>query len=349
MSGAGRVPVLQVENLTVEFNTAEGRIRAVEDVSFSIGEGETLGLVGESGSGKSVTSLAIAGLTGYSGGVVTGGAVRVLGRDILAMGPKERSDTLGRDIGMVFQQPTRSLNPTMRVGVQIAETIRRHESVSKKVAWDRAVEMLERVRIPHPAERARQYPHTFSGGMSQRVAIAMALACGPKLLIADEPTTALDVTVQAAVLDLVADIQREMGIAVLMITHNLGVVARSCKHAAVMYCGQIVEYGPVRDVLAHPAHPYTEGLVGAVPGRGVGKRLLAVPGSVPSPGRMPTGCRFSPRCVYAVDGLCDAQLPLLLDRTSTRSDRCLHPDGAPHGLTVHQVKTEVEVGVSDES
>ena len=330
-------PLLEVRDLVVEFRTRRGPVRAVDDVNFHIHRGETLGLVGESGSGKSVTALAILGLTQHTGGRIVSGSVRFDGRDLVALGARERAQILGRDLGIIFQQPIRSLNPTMRVGDQIAEVVRRHWDLSRAEAWDRAVEMLRRVHIPDPARRARDYPHTFSGGMCQRVMIAMALACEPKLLIADEPTTALDVTVQAKVLDLLAELQAETGVAVLLITHDLGVVARTCQRVAVMYCGQIVETGPVRDLLMTPSHPYTEGLLDAIPTRGARGRLVAIPGSVPPPDALPTGCRFHPRCRYAAPGICDANEPELSSTPSGRLDRCLHPRGrgpAPRAATL---------------
>ncbi|MET7335416.1 ABC transporter ATP-binding protein [Nonomuraea sp. NPDC005650] len=328
--------LLEVRDLAVEFATRRGVVRAVDGVSFTIDRGQTLGLVGESGSGKSVTSLAVMGLTGYTGGRVVSGSIRFDGRDLLTLDPRARAEILGRDIGMIFQQPIRSLNPTMRVGTQIAEVVRRHRAVSKAEAWERAVHMLDRVRIPDPARRARDYPHTFSGGMCQRVMIAMALACEPKLLIADEPTTALDVTVQARVLDLLGELQADTGIAVLLVTHDLGVVARSCRRVAVMYCGQVLESGPVRDVLDRPSHPYTEGLLKAIPVRGARTRLAAIPGAVPPPDALPSGCRFHPRCSYSEPGLCDVEIPQLQEGPAGRLDRCMHPGGqrpAPRAAT----------------
>jgi len=260
-------PLLEVKDLAVEFRTRRGAVRAVDGVNLAIAPGETLGLVGESGSGKSVTSLAVTGLTAYAGGHVVGGSVRFADHDMLRLPDRERATVLGRDIGMIFQQPIRSLNPTMRVGDQIAEAVRAHQGVSRSAARARAVEMLDRVRIPDAARRARDYPHTFSGGMCQRVMIAIALACEPRLLIADEPTTALDVTVQARVLDLLAELRRDTGIAILLVTHDIGVVARICDRMAVMYQGRVVETGAVRDVLAAPGHEYTKRLLAAAPVR----------------------------------------------------------------------------------
>lgn len=323
--------VLEVNDLTVEFGSRSAPLKAVENVNLNIGRGEMVGLVGESGSGKSVTSLAIAGLTEFTGGRITSGTVLLNGQNLQKLSSKERSDILGRDLGMIFQQPTRSLNPTMRVGEQIAESVRRHMGLNRSDAWARAVDMLDRVHIPEPTMRAKDFPHTFSGGMAQRVMIAMALACEPSLLVADEPTTALDVTVQGKVMELMRELQAEAGVAVLLITHDLGVVAQLCQRLAVMYCGQIVETGAVGEVLALPSHPYTEGLLQAVPARGGHQRLKAISGSVPPLDALPAGCRFHPRCPYAEPGLCDMQTPTFELRTGKRPDLCFHPAGTPQG------------------
>jgi oligopeptide/dipeptide ABC transporter ATP-binding protein len=319
---------LTVKDLSVEF-TADGTIiRPVDGVSLSIRAGEMLGLVGESGSGKSVTSLAVTGLTDYTGGRVVGGSVHLEGTDILSLASRQRSDVLGRDIGMIFQQPMRSLNPTMRIGNQVAEVIRRHRRLSKREAWHQAVEMLDRVRIPEPHKRAHDYPFSFSGGMAQRVMIAMALACQPKLMIADEPTTALDATVQARVMDLLRELQQDLDVAVLLITHDLGVASGYCDRIAVMYCGQIVEQGSTADVLMRPTHPYTRGLLDATPIRGSRERLLPIVGNVPPAADLPSGCRFHPRCPLSLPGLCDSALPVLhLDEMGC-GDRCIHPESA---------------------
>jgi oligopeptide/dipeptide ABC transporter ATP-binding protein len=321
--------LLEVRNLCVEFDDGGRTIRPVDDVSLTLGAGEMLGLVGESGSGKSVTSLAVTGLTEYTGGTIASGSVRLDGRDVLAMSRTQRTSILGRDIGMIFQQPMRSLNPTMRVGDQIAEVVRRHQKVGKKDAWARAVEMLDRVRIPDPDKRAREYPFSFSGGMAQRVMIAMALACEPKLLIADEPTTALDATVQARVMDLLSELQQDLGVAVLLITHDLGVAAKSCDRIAVMYCGQIVEEGLTREILTRPSHPYTKGLLDATPTRGGARRLIPIEGNVPPPADLPPGCRFHPRCPEFARGICDLEVPKLEARELDRHERCFHPALVP--------------------
>lgn len=318
--------LLRVDGLRVEFSTAAGPIVAVDDVSFDVAHGEMVGLVGESGSGKTVTSLAIAGLTRRMGGRVTAGSIDFAGHEMTSASAHVLADILGNELGMIFQQPTRSLNPTMRVGSQIAEVVRRHEGASRSDAWRRAVDMLDRVHIPNAAERAKDYPHMFSGGMSQRVMIAMALVCNPKLLVADEPTTALDVTVQARVLDLFTELRDDLGVAVILITHNLGVVANVCERLAVMYGSQIVETGPVREVMASPAHPYTAGLLDAIPRKGVRSRPRPIRGIVPPPHALPAGCRFHPRCDYAEPGRCDAIVPPLVPASPTRDHRCIRAD-----------------------
>lgn len=320
-----RETVLEARGLTVEFGSGPDTIRPVDGVDLLLRRGEMLGLVGESGSGKSVTSLAITGLTHYTGGRIVSGSVRLGDVDVLALTPKQRSAILGRDIGMIFQQPRRSLNPTMSVGGQIAESVRRHRGGSRKEAWARAVEMLDRVRIPDAAKRAREMPFSFSGGMAQRVMIAMALACEPSVLIADEPTTALDATVQARVMELLAELQRDLDVAVLLITHDLGVASGTCDRVAVMYCGQVVEEGPTADVLVRPGHPYTAGLLAASPRRGGNGRLAPIAGSVPAPDALPDGCRFHPRCALYTPGACDTDPVLLESRPDGRADRCVHP------------------------
>ncbi|MEE2057260.1 ABC transporter ATP-binding protein [Rhodococcus artemisiae] len=317
--------VLEARGLTIEFGNGPNVIRPVDGVGLVLRRGEMLGLVGESGSGKSVTSLAITGLTEYTGGRIVSGSVRLGDIDVLALTPKQRSAILGRDIGMIFQQPRRSLNPTMSVGGQIAESVRRHRGGSRKDAWARAVEMLDRVRIPDAARRAHEMPFSFSGGMAQRVMIAMALACEPSVLVADEPTTALDATVQARVMELLAELQHDLDVAVLLITHDLGVASGACDRIAVMYCGQIVEEGPTSEVLAGASHPYTKGLLAATPRRGRGDRLEPIPGSVPAPNAVPVGCRFHPRCPTYTPGACDTHPVQLEHRYERRADRCVHP------------------------
>jgi peptide/nickel transport system ATP-binding protein/oligopeptide transport system ATP-binding protein len=287
-------------------------VPVVTDVSFSVRAGETVGLVGESGSGKTVTAMAALGLTKSQGGRVTHGSVMFEGQELTALPERELSRIRGNRVGMIFQQPIRSLNPAFTVGEHIAETLRRHASMSRKAAWAKAIEMLDRVKIANAAGRASQYPHQFSGGMCQRVMIAMALACDPSLLIADEPTTALDVTVQALVLDLLREIQAETHIAVLFISHDLGVIAEMCERVVVMYAGQAIEAASAESIFVHPRHPYTEGLLGAIPSAVHGRDLVSIPGAVPSPGSWPPGCRFHPRCQYAVAGRCDGDLVPML-------------------------------------
>jgi peptide/nickel transport system ATP-binding protein len=298
--------LLSIRNLTVSF----GGTAVVQDVSFDVEAGSTVGLVGESGSGKTVTALSALGLTRTQGATVTG-QVLFDGEDLTAMSEKQLSTRRGRSIGMIFQQAIRTLDPAFTVGEQIAEAVRRHEGLSRSAARARAVEMLDRVHIPRAAERAKEYPHTFSGGMCQRAMIAMALACSPRLVFADEPTTALDVTVQARILALLREIQRDTGIAIVFISHDLGVIAELAQRVVVMYAGQVVERATVEDLFLRPRHPYTSGLLGSIPAVGQGRRLISIPGVVPPPGAMPVGCRFHPRCVHEVPGLCDTTAPSL--------------------------------------
>jgi peptide/nickel transport system ATP-binding protein len=316
--------LLEVENLGVEFPAGDGWVRVVDDVSLTVGAGEVVGLVGESGSGKTVTSMAVLGLLRYLGGRVTPGtSIRFEGEDLTALTQRQLNRVRGDRIGMIFQQPTRSLDPAFTVGAQIAETIRQHLGVPKREAMERAVSLLERVRIPEPARRARQYPHELSGGTCQRVMIAMALSCSPSLLIADEPTTALDVTVQARVLELLEEIREETGVAILFVSHDLGVIAEICDSVTVMYAGQVVERSAVEELFVRPRHPYTEGLLGAVPKRSTVRSLTAIPGSVPDPAQLPAGCRFHPRCAHAVAGRCDVTDPALELLRDDAGTRCL--------------------------
>jgi peptide/nickel transport system ATP-binding protein len=312
--------LLRVEDLVTEFQTTDGVVRAVEKVSFSIRPGQTLGLVGESGSGKSVTALSIMRLISRPGRVAEG-SVYFDGKDLLDLEEEEMRQVRGSDIAMIFQEPMTSLNPVYTVGDQIAEAVQLHMKVSKDEAWKRAIEMLKKVRVPAAERRVHEYPHNLSGGMRQRVMIAMALSCNPKLLIADEPTTALDVTIQAQILDLMADLQREFGMSILMITHDLGVVAQVCEDVVVMYAGQIVEQGPVRALFNSPQHPYTEGLLASIPRLGMtqSQKLKVIRGVVPNPLRLPPGCRFAPRCDYRWE-LC-AKPPPLFDVGGQQS-RC---------------------------
>jgi peptide/nickel transport system ATP-binding protein len=305
--------------LAVELATPRGWVRVVDDVSFSVGAGRTTGLVGESGSGKSISVLAVMGLLPPGRSRIAAGSVRLDGRELLGLGPRGRRAIQGDDIAMVFQEPMSSLNPAFTVGDQIAEAVRSHRRVSRAQARDRAVEVLTLVGIPDARARLRDYPHQFSGGMRQRVMIAMALACEPRVLIADEPTTALDVTIQAQILELFQRLQDELGMAVVFVTHDLGVVSEVCDDVAVLYGGQVVEQAEVHALFARPRHPYTQGLLNSMPqATAVGGRLAVIPGQVPVPEAMPEGCRFHPRCAYAVQA-CRVDRPALAPLASAES------------------------------
>jgi oligopeptide/dipeptide ABC transporter ATP-binding protein len=306
----GPAPLLSVEGLSVEFVHDGVGVPVVEDVSFAVGAGEVVGLVGESGSGKTVTSLAIMRLIPSPPGRITAGRVDFDGRPLLDLSFREMRAVRGRELAMIFQDPMSSLNPAFTVGDQIAEAVRLHEGLSARAAHRRALEMLDHVGIPAARRRVRQYPHQFSGGMRQRVMIAMALACRPRLLIADEPTTALDVTVQAQILELLRELRREMGLSVIVVTHDLGVVADICDRVLVMYAGQIVETADVEPLFRRPTHPYTEGLLRAMP-RVDGGAPIAIGGRVPPAGQYPVGCRFHPRCPYAREGCRVGPVPLV--------------------------------------
>ena len=305
--------LLSVKNLSTEFPVKKGIVRAVEDVSFDVDQGEILAIVGESGSGKSVTSLSIMGLLAEPGHVA-GGSLEFEGKDLATLSEKQYRELRGNDMAMIFQEPMTSLNPVYRVGNQIVEAIRTHEKVSKAEAKDRAVDRLRKVGIPSPEARINDYPHQMSGGMRQRVMIAMALACNPKLLIADEPTTALDVTIQAQILDLLRRLRDDTGMAVLLITHDLGVVSETADRVVVMYCGQVVEEAEVRTLFDHPMHPYTLGLLKSIPRLedDDSKRLYMIKGMVPNPLEMPPGCHFSDRCDSCMD-ICRTKVPELVD------------------------------------
>ena len=305
--------LLSVKNLSTEFPVKKGIVRAVEDVSFAVDQGEILAIVGESGSGKSVTSLSIMGLLAEPGHVA-GGSLEFEGKDLATLSEKQYRELRGNDMAMIFQEPMTSLNPVYRVGNQIVEAIRTHEKVSKAEAKDRAVDLLRKVGIPSPEARINDYPHQMSGGMRQRVMIAMALACNPKLLIADEPTTALDVTIQAQILDLLRRLRDDTGMAVLLITHDLGVVSETADRVVVMYCGQVVEEAEVRTLFDHPMHPYTLGLLKSIPRLedDDSKRLYMIKGMVPNPLEMPPGCHFSDRCDSCMD-ICRTKVPELVD------------------------------------
>ncbi|HEY1288663.1 MAG TPA: ABC transporter ATP-binding protein [Burkholderiales bacterium] len=294
--------LLEVRGLTTVFDTDAGEVRAVDGVDFSIERGRTLGIVGESGCGKSVTALSIMGLVPRPPGRIAGGEVRFEGEDLLRLPPARLRELRGARLSMIFQEPMTSLNPAFSVGDQVAEALLRHEKTGRKEAQDNAIEMLRRVRIPSPERRARDYPHRLSGGMRQRVMIAMALACNPQLLIADEPTTALDVTIQAQILELMRALRSELGTAIILITHDLGVIAELADDVIVMYAGQVVERCPVSALFAEPHHPYTIGLLGSIPRLDLAQqRLSAIEGTVPDAAAMPAGCRFHARCPFAVE------------------------------------------------
>jgi dipeptide transport system ATP-binding protein len=295
------MPLLEIENLSVEFPTASGVLRAVDGVSLKLDEGGVLGVVGESGSGKSVTMLALMGLVAWPGRV-TADRLAFAGRDLLRMSGRERRRMAGNDVAMIFQEPTTSLNPCFTVGFQLVETLRLHEGMDRAAARRRAAELLEQVGIPEPDKRLSAFPHQLSGGMNQRVMIAMAIACNPRLLIADEPTTALDVTIQAQILDLLLSLQRERGMSLVLITHNMGVVAETAQRVMVMYAGQIMEEQGAAALFENPQHPYTAALLAALPERSAGDhRLATIPGVVPGFYDRPQGCLFSPRCLYATE------------------------------------------------
>jgi peptide/nickel transport system ATP-binding protein len=306
MSGTERqATVLDVKNLQTVFFTNSGLFRAVDDVSFSVRRGETLAIVGESGCGKSVSALSIMRLVPNPPGRIVGGSVMLEGTDLLALDEAKMREIRGNRISMIFQEPMTSLNPVIRIGDQISEAVRLHRNMTRQEAWTQAVEMLRLVRIPEPARRAQEYPHQLSGGMRQRAMIAMALACRPALLIADEPTTALDVTIQAQILALMLELQQELGMGLILITHDLGVVAQTAQRVIVMYAGRKVEEADVETLFADPRHPYTRGLMASIPAvpslqGNADVRLAEIPGTVPSLTRLPKGCAFAPRCSLAM-------------------------------------------------
>lgn len=326
--------ILEVKNLKTYFFTEDGVVKSVDGVDFYVKRGEVLGLVGESGCGKSVTSLSIMRLIGQPGKVMDGEIV-FDGKDLLKIPESEMVHIRGNRISMIFQQPQSSLNPVFKVGDQIAEVLDIHQALGRKAGWDRAVELLRMVGIPDAERRAHAFPHELSGGMAQRVMIAMALACVPELLIADEPTTALDVTIQAQILDLMRDLRDKVNSAIIFITHDLGVVAEMCERVAVMYAGQIVEQTDVRTIFAEPKHPYTQGLIGSIPVLGIVKESLdTIPGSVPNLINLPVGCRFAPRCKSRVEHnlmICTDVVPELRPTSPTHTVRCwLYHDSLEH-------------------
>ena len=302
--------LLEIENLSVDFPSRDSVMHAVEGVSLKLDTGDVLGIVGESGSGKSVTMMALMGLVAFPGRV-TADKLCFDGHDLLALSPRERSRLTGKDLAMIFQDPTTSLNPCFTVGFQLAESLKLHMGMDNKAAKFRSIELLEQVGIPAPESRLKVYPHQMSGGMNQRVMIAMAIACNPKLLIADEPTTALDVTIQAQILDLLRGLQKDRGMALVLITHNMGVVSQMAQRIAVMYAGQIMEEQSASNLFAAPRHPYTEALIASMPERSDGhSRLATIPGMVPGLLDRPAGCLFAPRCAYAQES-CRARRPAL--------------------------------------
>jgi oligopeptide/dipeptide ABC transporter ATP-binding protein len=329
--------LLEVSDLRTYFKTRAGEVHAVDGVSFTVEEGEVLGIVGESGCGKSVTALSLMGLVLPPGRVVSGSAV-FNGRDLLRLKPKDLENVRGKDIGMIFQDPMTSLNPTLTIGTQITEVLRRHLEMGRDQARKRAVELLEEVRIPKAAERLKDYPHRYSGGMRQRVMIAIAIACNPKLLIADEPTTALDVTVQAGVLDTMDELRREHQMSMIIITHDMGVVAETANNILVMYAGQVVEQATSLDLFDRPEHPYTEALLAALPqieGEDVRTgRLESIPGRPPDLLAPPEACRFAPRCPYAGHDDCTLVPPELREIRPGHWVRSAHPASERAGLAV---------------
>ena len=323
-------PLLEVQDLKTYFFTRDGVVRAVDGVSFSVGEGETLAIVGESGCGKSVTSLSILRLIASPPGRIVSGSLRFQGRDLLGLSESQMRAVRGNEISMIFQEPMTSLNPVLTIGRQIAEALVLHRGLSTREATKRAIEMLRRVNLSEPERRIRQYPHQLSGGMRQRVMIAMALACDPRVLIADEPTTALDVTIQAQILDLMRALQEKTGTAIVLITHDLGVVAEMAQRVVVMYAGRKVEEAPVEALFERPLHPYTRGLLKSIPRlnalrTGAQARLAEIPGTVPSLSEEPVGCIFEPRCAFAT-ARCRAQYPPLEAKMAGHFAACWESD-----------------------
>ena len=324
---------LDVKDLQTWFYTRQGIVKAVDGVSFDLKKGETLGIVGESGCGKSITALSVMRLVPDPPGRIIGGRVTLDGRDLLDLDEAEMRLVRGNDISMIFQEPMTSLNPVLTIGYQIAEALILHRDMSRTEALSRAVEMLDMMRIPEPAQRAREYPHQLSGGMRQRAMIAMALACNPKVLIADEPTTALDVTIQAQILDLIVRLQQELGTAVILITHDLGVVAETTQRIIVMYAGRKVEEADVVPLFANPMHPYTHGLMASVPRLAImsgedaaaAERLEEIPGIVPPLNDLPPGCAFAPRCRFA-DDRCRAEYPPYQEKQPGHWAACWHSE-----------------------
>jgi peptide/nickel transport system ATP-binding protein len=321
-------PLLSVEHLTTVFDLPSGRAAAVDDVSFELREGETLCLVGESGSGKSVTAFSILRLIQPPGRIVHG-RIMFQGKDLLTLDEREMRSVRGARIGLVFQEPMTALNPVFTIGDQLSETLLVHGRAKRREARNAAVGLLDAVRVPEPDRRIDEYPHQLSGGLRQRALIALAIACRPALLIADEPTTALDVTIQAQILDLLREMKRELKLSLLLITHDLGIVAETADRVAVMYAGRIVEEAPVGELFRDPKHPYTQGLMASIPGGARGSRLRAIQGTVPALGQVPPGCAFAPRCPVRLEH-CSSQVPGVTDLGWNRTVRCfLYDGGAP--------------------
>jgi peptide/nickel transport system ATP-binding protein len=323
-------PLLEIRGLKTQFATDNGMVRAVDGVDITIGRGETVGVVGESGCGKTVTAMSVLKLIAMPPGRIVEGQILWQGRDLIPLENDELDEIRTKEIAMVFQEPMTSLNPVYSIGDQIAEALRRHEGLSRRAALDKTIEMLRLVQIPNAEKRVIDYPHQFSGGMRQRVMIAMALSCSPKLLIADEPTTALDVTIQAQILELLADMKSRFGMAVMLITHAMGVVAETAQRVVVMYAGRVIEEAPVDELFANPRHPYTQGLIRSIPhidrAATSKKRLEAIPGVVPSLITPPPGCRFAPRCRYAMPA-CRLAVPPLLDIGGGHKVACILESG----------------------
>ena len=341
--------LLEVEHLKTYFPTRSGLVKSVDDVSFHIGEGELLGLVGESGCGKSITALSIMGLIAPPGKIV-GGSIRFKGEELTAASPERLRQIRGNDIAMIFQDPMTSLNPVYTVGEQIAEALRLHRKLDKKQAWAAAIQAMKEVAIPSPERRANDYPHQLSGGMRQRVMIAMALACDPELLIADEPTTALDVTIQAQILELLNELRQTRKLAVLLITHDLGVVAEVADRVCVMYTGRIVEESGVDEIFERPKHPYTQGLLRSVPKLSVGDiahaaRLQTIEGIVPNPAALPDGCHFAPRCPFRMERCTKGEIPLYQLDNGTAVRCVLYDEESKNGLRVTESVSAAASGI----
>jgi peptide/nickel transport system ATP-binding protein len=333
--------VLEVRGLRTEFRTDDGDFPAVDGVSFSVEAGQTLAIVGESGCGKSMTALSIMGLVPNPPGRIAGGSIRFEGRELVGLPKRELLDLRGNGMAMIFQEPMTSLNPAFSIGDQIVEGLLRHRAISRAEAQARAIEVLRQVRIPAPEQRFHEYPHKLSGGMRQRAMIAMALACQPRLLIADEPTTALDVTIQAQIIELMRTLQAETGTAVILITHDLGVVAEVADEVAVMYAGKIVERAPAQALFEQPQHPYTVGLLGSIPRLDVQReRLASIEGQVPNPLRRPAGCKFADRCPFAI-AKCRAEVPPLLEVGPSHRSACWRAPLDPDVLVPHLPDTVV--------